>query len=178
MFEWFKQQPLGPATSLAMIGPRPADNVLFVGASRPAFAAEVGAVTRLNGRTVVVGDKTLEATVDRAAVLAGALLEFSDAPFDTLPYAREAFDIVATTELAEWPVEARSARLAEMVRVLRPGGRAILIVGGPGEGLLGKFASRPTLGPNDVLNLLIRCGLVATRKLAETDGVTYYEGRK
>ena len=50
-----------------MIGPRAADSVLFVGASRPAFAAEVGAVTRLNGRTVVIGDKALEPAADRAA---------------------------------------------------------------------------------------------------------------
>jgi hypothetical protein len=44
--------------------------------------------------------------------------------------------------------------------------------------LLGKFTSRPTLDVNDVLNLLIRCGLVATRKLADANGVAYYEGRK
>ena len=161
-----------------MIGPRAADNVLFIGANRPAFAAEVGAVTRLNGRTVVIGDKALEATVDRAAEQTGALLEFSAAPLDTLPFASNTFNIVVTTELAEWPAEVRGPRLAEAVRVLQRGGRVIVIVGGPGEGLLGKFTSRPTLDVNDVLNLLTRCGLFATRKLADANGVAYYEGRK
>ena len=161
-----------------MIGPRAADSVLFVGATRPSFAAEVGAVTRLNGRTVVVGDKALEPAVDRAAELAGALVEFTDGPLDTLPFASGTFHLVVTTELAEWPADLRSPRLAEAVRVLQGGGRLILIVGGPGDGMLGKFSARPTLGTNDVLNRLTRTGLVANRRLAEANGIAYYEGRK
>lgn len=161
-----------------MIGPRAADSVLFVGANRPAFAAEVGAVTRLNGRTVVIGEKALEPAVDRAAELAGALVEFTDGPLDTLPFATGTFHLVVSADLAEWPVDVRSPRLAEAVRVLQPGGRLILIVGGPGEGMLGKFSARPTLPPNDVMNLLTRTGLVATRKLADANGIAYYEGRK
>lgn len=173
-----KREAPGPATSLAMIGPRAADSVLFLGAGRPSFAAEVGAVTRLNGRAVVVGDKSLEADVDRAAEQTGALLEFHSAPLEALPFEASSFVIVVTTELAEWPADARGTRLAEAMRVLQPGGRMILIVGGPGDGVLGRLKPRPTLETDAVLNLLTRCGLGATRRLAEANGIAYYEGRK
>ena len=53
-----------------------------------------------------------------------------------------------------------------------------MIVGGAGEGLLGKFSSRPTLDTNEALNLLTRTGLAANRKLAQANGISYYEGRK
>ena len=173
-----KREAQGPATSLAMIGPRAADSVLFLGTGRPSFAAEVGTVTRLNGRTVVVGDKAHEADVDRAGETAGALLEFAAAPLEALPFDAGTFHIVATTELAEWPASTRGPRLAEATRVLQPGGRMILIVGGPGEGVMGRLKPRPTLETDAVLNLMTRCGLVATRKLAESAGTTYFEGRK
>jgi SAM-dependent methyltransferase len=179
VFGWLKREAQAPATSLAMVGPRAADSVLFLGAGRPQFAAEVGAVTRLNGRTVVVGDKSDEPAVDRAAGEAGALLEFATAPRDaTLPFDNDTFHLVVTTELADWPAETRGPRLAEGVRTLQPGGRVILIVGGPGDGLMGRLTARPTLDTESVLMLLTRCGLVATRKLAEANGVVYFEGRK
>jgi SAM-dependent methyltransferase len=166
------------ATSLAMIGPRASDHVLFLGAGRPIFAAEVGAVTRLNGRTVVVGDKSREDDVDRAAQVAGALLEFSAAPLDRLPFDAATFQIVVTADLAEWPADTRGPRLAEAMRLLQPGGRMILIVGGAGDGMLGRLKPRPTLDADAVLNLMTRCGLVATRKLGQADRIEYFEGRR
>jgi hypothetical protein len=70
-----------------MVGPRAADAVLFLGASDPAIAAEIGTVTRLNGRTVVLAEQgDAEAPVERAAEQAGALVEFVTAPLDALPF--------------------------------------------------------------------------------------------
>jgi SAM-dependent methyltransferase len=173
-----KRDAAGPATSLAMIGPRAADSVLFLGAERPQFAAEVGAVTRLNGRTVVVGDPAHQAGLDRAAENAGALIEFVAAPLDRLPFDPSTFHIVVTADVAEWADEVRLPRLAEAMRVLQPGGRMVVIVGGTGQGLVGRFQRRATLAADEVLNLLIRCGLTATRQLADSNGIKYFEGRK
>jgi SAM-dependent methyltransferase len=116
--------------------------------------------------------------VERAAEQAGALIEFVAAPPDALPFDADTFDIVSTAELAEWPAERRLPRLHEAVRVLRPGGRIILMVGGTGPGLLGRFSRQPTLDAETVIGLLTRTGLAACRKLAEADSVAYYEARK
>lgn len=179
MFGWLKAGTSRPATWLAMIGPRAADAVLVLGAREPSIAAEIGTVTRLNGRTVVVdeGAGAAEAT-ERAAEIAGALLEFVAAPADALPFDAATFHIVVTPELADWPAERRVQRLYEAVRVLQPGGRVVVMIGGPGRGLFGKFARRPSLDTDTVLNLLTRSGLLAGRRLAETDGIAFYEARK
>ncbi len=182
MVRWFRPGPSASATALAMIGPRPKDEVLFLGARDPSFAAETGAVTRLNGRTVVVGeDAAAAATTERAAGLAGALLEFVPAPFDRLPFDSASFDLVVAPELADWPAERRGPRLAEAVRVLRPGGRMVLMVGEARRGFLGRVLARrrrPVPASERVVELLTWSGVLAARRLAEENGVTYYEGRK
>ncbi len=162
-----------------MIGPRAADAVLVLGARDPSIAAEIGTVTRLNGRTVVVGESSgAAAAVDRAAEQAGALLEFISAPVDALPFDAGTFHIVVAPELAEWPEDRRAWRLAEAVRVLAPGGRVIVMTGATGRGLLGRVAPPSSLDADTVIGLLLRTGLLAARKLAEAEKVTYYEARK
>jgi SAM-dependent methyltransferase len=179
MFGWLKAGASGPATWLAMVGPRAADAVLVLGAREPSIAAEIGAVTRLNGRTVVVDQGAgAAAATERAGEIAGALLEFVAAPAEALPFDTATFHIVVAPELADWPAEQRAPRLAEAVRVLQPGGRVVVMVGGPGRGPFGKFARRPSLDTDTVLGLLTRSGLLAGRRLAETAGFTFYEARK
>jgi SAM-dependent methyltransferase len=179
MFGWLKAGPAGPATALAMIGPKTADAVLFVGARNPSAAAETGAVTRLNGRTVVAGEgEASAAATARAAERAGALLEFVDAPPDALPFDAGTFRIVVLPELAQWPAEHRAARLAEAVRVLEPGGRVVAMTGGTGPGLLGRLWPQPSLDEQTVIDLLTRSGLAAARRLAEAEKTCYYEARK
>jgi len=178
MFAWLKRTSTRPATALAMIGPRAADAVLFQGASEPAIAGETGTVTRLNGRTVIVGEAGAEAVATRAAEQAGALIEFIAAPLDALPFDSGTFHIVVTPGVSHWPAERRGRRLAEAVRVLQPGGRLILIEGGPDRGWLGRLSRPPVLEAGTLTGLLLEAGLVAARRLAEADGGTYYEARK
>ena len=178
MFRWFKHGSPGPTAALAMIGPKAADTVVFVGARHPSLAAETGTVTRLNGRTVVVGrGADAAAAVERAAEQAGALLEFIDAPADALPFDAASCRIVVLTDLADWPADQRTTRVHEAVRVLEPGGRVVVMMGGAG-GLLGRLTPSPSVDADAVIGLLTRSGLVAARKLAEADRVTYYEARK
>lgn len=186
MFGWLKRGSSRPATAVAMIGPRAADAVLFQGSAEPAIAAAVGTVTRLNGRTVVVGeDAAAEGGVTRAADEAGALLEFTAAPLDALPFDAGTFHVVVVPGPSAWPADRRAPRLAEAVRVLLPGGRIIAIDGGGPRGLTGGLAGglKPAgydrrLDPDAVTSLLLRAGLVAARKLADAEGTRYYEARK
>jgi hypothetical protein len=69
--------------------------------------------------------------------------------------------------------------IAETARVMRPGGRIVLIVGEPARGVFrGSTLKQAGPAPDAVVAMLTTGGFVAARKLAEADGVAYYEARK
>ena len=179
MFRWFRFAPPARETALAMVDPRPGDALLVVGASAPRLAALCAAVTGLNGRAVVVGRRaTDKSEIDTAAGKAGALIEFIAAPPAKLPLDPNIFDVIVIPKLDD-KVESTAAMLAEAVRVAKPAGRIIAITGEKRRRLLGVF-SPPTEGSAAEANigLLKNAGTVAARRLAEVDGVGYYEARK
>jgi ubiquinone/menaquinone biosynthesis C-methylase UbiE len=101
-----------------------------------------------------------------------------------LPVDPEAFDIaVLHTELgALSPGDARLA-VAEARRVLRPGGRIIVIEKAPRPGLFGLIPQvgavrEPPLKPEVAIDILKAEGFLAVRLLAESEGASYVEGRK
>ncbi|HEX5069939.1 MAG TPA: methyltransferase domain-containing protein [Vicinamibacterales bacterium] len=178
MFGWFRREAARPGTALAMIGARASDHVLFLGARDASVAAESGTITRLNGRTVVVGRGEDDAArADQAAAKAGAIVEFVDAPLTELPFAASTFKIVVIHNLAMGSTETTST-LGEATRVLQPGGRIILMFGETARGVFGSLNPPPPPESDSVVNLLIRAGLVAARRLAVSEGVTYFEARK
>lgn len=180
MFGWLRRGPTRPGTALAMIGPRSSDHVLVLGASGAAVAAESGAVTRLNGRTVLVGHGADAATrTEQAAAKAGAIVEFIETPpaTATLPFGAATFHIVVIADLAVGSTDA-GPTLADATRVLQPGGRIILIFGEPARGMFAALKPAPPPEKEAVLNLLVRAGLVAGRLLAMSEGVAYFEARK
>ncbi len=178
MFGWLRRGPARLDTAVAMIGVRAHDDVLFLGAGDPSLAAETGTITRLNGRTVVAGrGADAEARIEQAAAKTGAIVEFVDTPAATLPFADGAFQIVVLAHLAAGTPDG-TATLSEAVRVLRPGGRIILVFGEPARGLLGQLNVPPPPATDVIVIQLQRAGLVAARRLAQAEGVTYFEARK
>jgi SAM-dependent methyltransferase len=107
---------------------------------------------------------------------AGALVDLRVTPLQSLPFDADAFDVVVVhgmrglvTTLDEG---ARAAMLREAHRVLRVGGRVILIEPGPGGGLFG------AKGANTDPAALGTAGFKATRVLAQREGYTFTEGLK
>lgn len=180
MFRWstmFRPFPNLRKTAVAMIDPRPGDDILFVGAGDPALAGECGAVAGLNGRTVVVdANASMASRVEAAAVNAGALVEFAEATPPTLPFATGTFAVVVVPDLASWAEEQRQPRFAEVFRVAQPGARIVMLVAHKRSFLWSSASAR--MPRDQVLHLFTRAGAVAARELANTDGVAYYEGRK
>jgi SAM-dependent methyltransferase len=166
-------------TALAVIGAKAGQSAIFFGARNPPIAAEVGRITGLNGRTVVVDeDAAAGRAVDRAAGKAGALVEFVNAPLSAVPNDAGQFDVaVIVAGLAARRDDARLAICREAYRLIRPGGRVIIVEERARGGLLGGDAG-PTLPENDARSLLERCGALAARRLADAEQVTYDEARK
>ncbi|MCC7007242.1 MAG: methyltransferase domain-containing protein [Acidobacteria bacterium] len=181
MPSWLKKGLSPHHTALAMVGAKAGDLVAIVGAHDAPLAAEIARVTALTGQTIVCDSEDGAAErVDAAAADAGALVEFAPAPPTALPFDAASRDIVVVlSPLAELDEASQSAIVAEAVRVLRPGGRIVIVDGERKGGLLGGFRrGRPRLPSDAALRLLDRAGTRARRQLADVDGVAFYEGRR
>jgi SAM-dependent methyltransferase len=163
-----------------MIGAKPGGTVLVSGASDPAVAAEVALVTGLNGRTlVVVPPGATPAAVLKAAAAAGALVEVEAADPAALPAADGSFDVAVVTAAGAAPNFDRV--IHEAARVVRPGGRVVVIRGRKVSGLrrlLPGGASESGAADDLIISRLSDAGLRGTRLLGHADGVSYFEGTK
>jgi SAM-dependent methyltransferase len=176
MLKLFRSGPPERETAVAMVGPRPGDALLFLGATDLDLAGRAGAVAGLNGRTAIVDQTTgLTARIEAVGGKHGALLEHVTAPFGQLPFDTDTFDVAIVPNLAAWPAEERLSRLGEALRVIRLAGRLILIVPA-GQSRL--FGGAPAITDEEVMMLLTRLGTVANRKLARVDRAVYFEARK
>lgn len=172
------------STAAAMVGARAGDRVAVLGApgtSGAALAAELGTVTGLNGRTVVVdtGSEPRD-QVEAAAAKAGTLVEFTWAPVTMVPLDSESFDVVVIHgQLADLAGQNRIACCGEALRlIVRPKGRVVVIEGLRRPGLFGLLPSRrPGLPAPDVRDALTAAGASAVRQLAEVDSICYWEAK-
>jgi len=165
-----------------MIGAKAGDRVLVLGAADGDLAGEIGRVTGLNGRTLVVdSDQTAAKHVEAGAAKAGALVEFEAAPIAMLPIDPSSFDIVVLNNQVSHASDGhRPLIFGESYRVLRDGGRVVTIETGARPGLFGLLPRRalPTIEHSTVLSLLRTAGFRGPRLLAQAEGVVYCEGRK
>jgi ubiquinone/menaquinone biosynthesis C-methylase UbiE/Co/Zn/Cd efflux system component len=114
----------------------PGEDVVDVGCGTGTLA--LAAKRRVgDGRVCGVDPSPERVTRARAkAGRAGLDVEFEQAPAQHLPFADASFDVVlCTLVLHELPREHHARAIAEMRRVLRPGGRVLLVdMGGPQHG--------------------------------------------
>jgi len=111
------------------------------------------------------------------------LVEFEAHDFSALSASDGTIDIVVIAQSARAPIGSpENARLlASAVRVLREGGRVIVIEGTRKAGglRLGRTRSvRPTIPAAEIQDWLAGSGLRGARILAESEGVTYAEASK
>jgi SAM-dependent methyltransferase len=114
----------------------PGDRVLDVASGTGAVARAAASAATASGSVVAV-DISPAMLARSAARLAGsgaAAIEFREAPADALPLPDEAFDAVLCQQGLQFFADADAA-LAEMRRVLAPGGRLAVSVWEPGRRL-------------------------------------------
>ena len=157
-----------------MTGIKLGDRLLVAGCGDPLLLARLAVKTGLTGRAYAVDAD--EQTVARAAEIAlreGALVETSVSPLGTLPLDAESFDVAVVRDvLGRAAVETRPAVLAEIRRVLRPGGRCLVIDSLP-RGFSALVSSRAAYQP---VAVLAAAGFKAARVLTERDGLIFAEG--
>ena len=125
LVRWLRGDPGRYDLLTRMIGARLGDRMLACGAGDPGLVAALGKVTGLSGRAVAHASSADEARhLLAAAESAGVLVEVVESPPTDLPFTEGDFDLAL--------VDAASAQVAtllpEIRRVLRTGGRVVLVV--------------------------------------------------
>jgi ubiquinone/menaquinone biosynthesis C-methylase UbiE len=168
---------------ITMSGVRAGERVLQIDAGDPAIVAGIAAKVGLAGEAaIVVADDDLGARVRDAAADAGAHVEVTVASLDRLPAADAAFDLVvvhaAQVPPATLAEPARSAMLGEAYRVVRPGGRIIVIGRGTVTGLSALLRGAPPESGDGrgIVTALETAGFRPVRELADRGGHRFVEG--
>jgi ubiquinone/menaquinone biosynthesis C-methylase UbiE len=172
---------------VGMTGVKMGDAFVQIGCAHGGRLAAVARKVGLSGRAVVVAPE--ESSADRArkaAEEAGVLVEVEVAAPTRLPLGDGLFDLALVDDTAglfgSMRAEGRVAAVRELVRVLRPGGR-VLLVGTVPRGGLGAILSRTQNGPpfaasGGATKALEADGFRSVRTLAEREGLVFVEGIK
>lgn len=166
------------AFALAMIGVKMGDRLLQLGVGDGALLAALASKVGLTGRACAV-DETDEglARAEAAAAREGVLLEVQRGQYEQLPFEAASFDVVTVhAVLPSASPERRASVAGEAGRLLRSGGRCLIVDPAPRQGLgalLGGPAPDPAYQPE---TLLRAAGFRAVRTLAEGSGLRFVEG--
>lgn len=181
---WFRKKDDVDPLPVTMAGLRLGDRLFVVGASNPELVALLARKTGLTGRACLVEPDAGRATRAAAAVeSAGALIETITTSWGDVPLDANSFDVaVAPDVLFAMPPDVRTRCLADVFRVLRSGGRIVVIEpsgrGGGLASLLSRKSVESTYSEGGAAEALTAAGFAAVRVIAERDGVLYAEAAK
>jgi D-arabinose 1-dehydrogenase-like Zn-dependent alcohol dehydrogenase len=159
--------------SVSMTGVKLGDRVAFIGVADAGRIAAIAAKVGLSGRAVALtSNDDAVARINRAAADAGVLVDTEAGEAMHLPFGDGAFDIVVVDD---------TGAMLEVARILRPGGRVLVIGGAEPTGLnklMSKLPASPLVLSGHVNALLEQCGFGIVRTLAEREGLVFVEGLK
>ena len=176
---------LGPhALEVSMAGVKMGDRLLQLRCGNGKMFAAIAAKVGLTGNACAIDDNSEECVRGRKTIAkAGVLAEIGHAQYDALPYEDTSFDVVVLWDLIGVLTPERRVRcLQQTLRVLRRGGRCLIIERVPRSGLWA-LLRRPVLDATYLTSggaegALDAEGFIAIRQLAERDGLAFTEGGK
>ena len=168
---------------VGMTGVKMGDRILQIGCADGGALAAVASKVGLSGRALaVVPDESVAARVRKGASQEGVLVEVELSPSTRLPVEDTSFDLVivddAAGQFAGADATTQAGTVREAHRVLRPGGRALVVSALPATGLaamLGRGATGPVF---DATPALEGGGFRFVRLLAEREQLRFVEGMK
>ena len=180
-----RQNPHGLAVS--MTGAKMGDRLLQIGCAHGGRLGAIAVKVGLSGRAAAaVPDETSAERARKGGAEAGVLVDVEIAPPTRLPYEREAFDLVVADDtgglFAAMRADDRGAAVREIIRVLRPGGRVVMIGGAP-RGGIGAILSRAPDAPlfvssGEAVKALEADGFRSARIIGEREGLAFVEAVK
>jgi ubiquinone/menaquinone biosynthesis C-methylase UbiE len=173
--------------TVSMTGVKMGDRVAFVGCAHGGRLAAVASKVGLSGRAVaMVPDSRAADAARKGAEQLGVLVEIEVASPAKLPLEDGSVDLAVVDDtdnlLGSMGAEQRVASIRELARILRPGGRVILVGSAPDAGF-GKLFKRTPAGPlftgsGEANKALEADGFGIVRTLAEREGLVFVEGIK
>jgi len=173
--------------ALTMAAASMGERVLQIGLDDSGLATALAAKVGLSGTAALVADNESEAgRAKRAAERAGVFLDVRVTPLDALPFENASFDLVVVHAmrglLASAGQGSRAGALREAYRVLRAGGRGIVIESAPRGGLAGLLRTQAVdedyVASGGAESVLKAAGFHPVRTLAEREGYRFTEGLK
>jgi SAM-dependent methyltransferase len=177
---WLKK-PSGEPLAVTMPGVKLGDRLLVIGGTDLALIAALASKPGLTGRACVL-DESEEIRARAAAEIEreGVLIESFASPLTALPFDPSSFDLVVMRNvLSTLASDRRDAVIAEVARVVRPGGRSVAIDDGRRGGLAGLIGGGGGAASGEELAAhLAAGGFRAVRVLAEREKLIFVEGVK
>jgi ubiquinone/menaquinone biosynthesis C-methylase UbiE len=172
--------------AVTMSGVRMGERVLQVGVDDPRTAGLIAAKVGLSGHAAMaVADENAATRAQAGIADAGGLVDLQTTSLDALPFDASAFDAVIVHNVGPLLPSLGSrtpAMLAECRRVLRPGGRIVVIEAGTRTGL-GAFwgaGAKNTANADGTATsgALTTAGFRPVRNLGDREGLRFIEGLK
>lgn len=168
---------------VGMTGVKLGDRIVQIGCAHGGRLGAVAARVGLSGRAVAVApDAVSAARARKGAEQQGVLLEVEIAPPTRLPIENDAFDLAIIDDtgglLAAMSDDDRAGTIRETLRILKPGGRLMVIGAVPRRGLGALFTRAQAGSAFEPQSSLETQGFKFIRILAEREGLRFTEAIK